>query len=371
MSDVSPDITVIGIELPDADALAIAEASLEELQRLMPDFEPRDGSPEVLTIGAIATTNAALVGEVQQIPSRFILSLGKLQGIDRNDGTAAAGVILVQLDAERTLTVPAGTQFGDPISGILTATIDDVAIIDADEILLPARATDTGTVAAALVAGTLLDIFDAIPGSVTATVATAFTGGTDPETDEQYFGRLSARQGRSHSSLVLPDDFKHFALEDRRVWRAVAIDNWNGADPEMIGDDKGSTTILVYGRGGEPVDGTVLVELETGMRAICASLIRPYVASAPVVAVPVSVAVKAMIEADHLTVQAAVEATIASWLHTDRWPFGRPVRPNELIEIVGAVVGVDYVDALTEPDDIVELTGIQLATAGAITVTVS
>lgn len=364
----SPDLTLVGVDLPAKDALVLAEESLDYLTTIAPGFAPRDGAQEVLLIEALATLAAAVQTESQLIPSRVVEAIIGIYALDRSIGTAASGVVTVSLDAPRSLTVPAGTQFGDSATGVIVETTTDVAIASGASLTLACHALVPGTVAHALTAGTLLDILDSIPGSVSASVTTAFAGGTDTETDQQYFARAQTMFRRITSSLVLPDHFAAYCLQDPRVYRATAIDNYLPGG--IAGSDTGHVTVMAYGREGA-LSAAILEELRAAMHAMAASMVTIHTQTPMIITQPIAITVKAMAGQDATAVQAAVTKALSDWLNPGRWPWGRDIMPAEIIEIAGTVASVDYIVSVDTPSAVVAVAADQLANAGTITVTVT
>lgn len=362
------DVRTVGVDLPIPDPLAIAEAALDMMTRAVPDFDPRDGSQEVLLIEAGAAMSADVRLEVQSIVSRVIEGIIRICSLERVTGMAAVGTVTVSLDTPRTLTIPAGTQLGDPVTGIVVETAIDTPVTTASTITLVVRTTEAGSTGNALMEGTLLDIYDNIPGSISAVVSTSLSGGADAETDEQYFARGSTLFARITSSLVLPIHFTAYVLEDARAARATAIDNF--APGGTLGEDYGHITVYCYGRGGQ-LSTDVRTELQAAMAEKSSALVTVHVEPADVVSQELTLTVQAMPGYSTSDVRDAVIAALRAWMSPDAWTWGRDIMPTEIIDIAADVPGVDYVDSVTVPFDTVDLAASQLAQAGTITVTVT
>jgi uncharacterized phage protein gp47/JayE len=364
---ISPDLTLVGVDLPTADALAIAESAVDAVEDALPGFVARDGSPEVQLLEVSASAGADVRADLVALPGRVVEGILGLLGVEHQTGTPALGTVTVALDSARTMTVPAGTQLGDPVSGIVVETTTDTAISAATSIVLPVQAVEPGSAANELLSGTALDVYDAIPGSVSATVTTTLSGGADPETDQQFFARGSATFARLTSSLVLPEHFEAYAL-GRGIYRAKLIDLYQPGG--TVGSDIGHWTLYVYGPTAAlttPVKDLLLAELMDRS----AAMMTGHIADAEIVTQPIALTVHKQADAVSATVQAAVQAALTDWMSVKRWPWGEDIRPTDITVIAAAVPGVDYVTTVATPASTVALADHQLAVAGTITVTVT
>lgn len=362
------DLAAINLVVDDRDPQAVFDASLATFISLAPTAQPRNGSVEALLLEATATATADTIYALNRVIGRVVEGVLGLYGVTRYAGAVATGVVTITLDSSRDLTVTAGQRLLDPATGLVLLVSSDVTVTGASTIVLPCATEAFGGSGNAIIAGSPIDLLDAIPYAVSAVVTTGFSGGADPESDESYIDRASTVLARVTSSLVLPGHFTAYLLQDPRVGRATAIDLFEpGGTP---GSDLGHVTLYTYGKGGQ-LSADVRTELAAAMNAISAAMITVHVEPATIVTQALALTVQALPGYSTTTVRDDVTAALQAWMTPDAWTWGRDIIVNEIIDIAADVAGVDYVDTVTTPATDVTIAADELAQYGAITITVT
>ena len=106
------DLSSIGSPLDERYSSDIAAESLEALQALLPNWIPRNASPELIYLEAVAlavsdvvnSANATIAAVEEDILENFYQ-------VPRLAGSSAGGQITVTFDSTVTTTIPAGTGF--------------------------------------------------------------------------------------------------------------------------------------------------------------------------------------------------------------------------------------------------------------------
>ncbi len=362
------DLSAIDLVADDRDPQAIFDASLAKYLELAPDAEVRNGSVEALLLETFATASGDTIYALNRVIGLVVEGILGLYGVARYEGASAAGTVTLTLDGPRTLTVTAGQRLQDPVTGLVLLVTTDTAITAASSIALPCHTQDPGGAGNALASGTAVDLIDAIPYVVSASVTTGFTGGIDPESDATYIDRATTVLARVTSSLVLPVHFTAYCLQDPRCGRATAIDLYEPGG--TAGADIGHITIYTYGKGAQ-LSADVREELRAAMAAISAAMLTLHVEQAGIVTQNVALTVHALPGYSTAAVQADVAAALSAWMSPDAWTWGRDILTTEIIDIAADVVGVDYVASVATPAATVAIGASQLAKAGTITVTVT
>lgn len=360
-------LSYLGLPLDDRDPQGLFDAALERFQSLAPEARLRNGSIETMLLEAWSTAAADVIYALNRVPATVVESILALYGIPRLTGATATGQVTVVLDGSRTVSVPAGVQFRDPATG-LVVQVSTTTTVTGSSIVLPVVAEASGSEYNDLTTGTALDIVDDIPYSISASVTTALTGGSGAESDADFFDRASARFARVTSSLVIPEHFVAYALEDGRPLRVTAVDLFQPGG--TAGSDIGHITVYVWGRGAA-LSAPVREDLREQMQAISSAAVTVHVADAGIVTQPIAVTVKALAGFTPSAVQAAVQAALAARFDPAVWPWGRDILTTEIIEAAAGAAGVDYVETVATPAANVALSASQLAQAGTITVTVT
>lgn len=359
-------LTYLGITLDDRDPQAIVDAAVSQLQTTLPQWVARNGSLEVALLEAIGTAEADLIYALNRIPGVIIEGILTLYGVTRSPGLQGAGSVTVTFDMARSLTVASGQRFTIPGSGIVLAVSADTVVTSATSATVPVVTVSPTDAANGIAVGTALQVTDLIPYVTSAVITTSITGGAAAESDAAYLQRASSIFARVTSSLVLPVHFTAYCLQDPRVGRAVTLDNYKPGDT-LGTPDPGHATVFLYGSNGF-LDSSVLTQLQTAMQAQAAAMLTIHTAPITILTQPLTVNVHILPGYSYPVVQAAITAALQAWMSPMSWTFGHPVRITEIIPVVAAVAGVDYVQSVTTPTADVTLQPWQVAAAGTITV---
>lgn len=361
------DLSAVNLVVDDRDPQAIFDAMASKFVELAPDAQLRNGSVETILMEAMATASADAIYALNRMVGLVVEGVINLYEVARSPGTQAVGIVTLTLDGTHTLTVAAGQRLQDSVSGIPLVVTASTTGTSVSTLAIPVVTETAGAEGNAILAGSAVDLLDSIPYVASAEVTTSFSGGTDPESDATYIDRATTVLARVTSSLVMPEHFKAFCLEDVRVGRANSIDLFQPGG--VVGSEIGHITVVVYGHGAQ-LDAAIRTELASAMHEISASMVTIHVIAPTIVTQNVALTVHKMSGYTDLEVQTAVSSAIAAWMNPDKWSWGRDILATEIIEVAGAVAGVDYVDAVGTPSSTVAIGDAELAQVGTITVTV-
>ena len=376
----SPDLTeYIDLPLVDKDPQDVFEAAILNMQVAIPEWEPREGNIEVLLLENIALEVAEAIFAINRLPSTITEILLSLFDIERDNGAPPTANIRFDLGISTGTTIPAGVS----VVLELESGLDPIVFTTDSELVIPPSET-YGIVSATgdrftsdandIPADTLLELQESISTVNYAKLATAVTGGRDPEEDIDYLSRGIQRLQRLTTTLLLPRQFEAAAIEYPFVKRVKALDNYNsagdvGADGP-VGADPGYIAVAVYGDNEnvstENKDILLSFFEANAMSNLVITIINPTITT-------VNVTAQIRIDADALAsdVVDAVEEALGEFLDPMTWPWTDKVRKNEIISIITNVPGVDYLDTLTTPSADVTLPGVaNLAKAGTLNITV-
>ena len=376
----SPDLTpYVDLTLFDVSADDLARDAVEVLRDRLPGWEPAEGTAEVLLIESVALAVMPLIYAVNRMPGAVLETLLRLYGVDRSDGGFAVATVDVVATVDGGVTIPAGTRFRlelgvsvDPVDFALT---DDLTIAPGGTAgSASVTATTANTFANGAPSGTVLTILDSVP-LASVTLSSSPIGGADPEDGSAFLERASRRLARLTTTLVLPEHFTSFALDPEEgnadVYRARTRSLYNAVTSDA--DATGHVTVAVMGVGGVPLAGGRLAELDAAMTSRAIASLEVHVVNATITAVDVGVEFVCIPLVDVAPVEAGVTAALTSFLNPDQWGWSDTVRRNDLIAVVDAVDGVDYVIDVLDGDgdpfvDVVLAGPLNLVDAGDIVV---
>lgn len=361
-------VRALDLTIDDRDPQAVFDAMASRWAELMPDAILRTGSPETVLMEAVATAGADLIYAANRIPDIILEGIFTQLGVPRDAGATAVGSVTITLDGAQDGTISEGTAMTANGLDLVVATATDFE--EATSVVVQVACRDRGAAGNDLTVGTDVNLDDPIPYAVSAEVTTAFTGGSDTESDAAYLARVGNVFARLTSSLVKPVHFSAFMLQDSRVGASTGIDFWDGDLDATIGTDIGHITVVAHGRAGT-LSSEILADLRSQMQAIASSAVSIHARAATITTQPIALTIHPITGAVSSEVVSAVQAALSTWLAPLAWTFGETIRVNEIIAIAAAVPGVDYVSTVTTPAADVSLAAYALAQAGTITVTVA
>jgi len=368
---VAFDLSAIGASVDTRYPADLAVQAMAALTAASPDLVLRPGSIETLLIEAMCLA----VADVSNAANATVAAveediLAGVYQVPRRPGVQSVGQVTVTFDSAVTTTVPAGTGFALTDYGVEVASTVDVAVTASTTAVLQVASVEATSLLNGVTAGAAIDVLDVIPNVLSVAVTGGFSGGADPEDDAAFLARTKQRLARVTNSLVVPDAWAAYVLEDGRATNAAAIPAWDGAAIGTAGSDGGHVTVACYGHAGQvaDVDRTALA---AAMQAITATGITVHVNQASLQSVSVTCEAVAKPGETTSVVQAAIVAALRTYLDPQTWDFGATVRHTSLIALVAAVDGVDYVASLTLPAADVTLAADQVTYPGTMTVTVT
>lgn len=371
----SPDVSqYVDLRIYDKDPTDILRTAMEEFRSLVPSWKPREDHTEVMLMQSMAVEVAEAIYAINRLPNAMIVALMRLYGIERDAGAFASTTVEIEVVNTMGYTIPARTRLLLPANqGYGELVFETTA-----NLTIPYGMTK-GQVAA--IATEVTDVSNGVPVStrfqvldqsnyINSVVNTeTVLGGRHPEADKEWFSRGVQRFQRLTDTLVVPKHFETAALEDPRVRRARALDNYNpSAGSGIVGDHPGHLTLALYGDGGLMTAQEKNEVLESFTSRKFAPLIL-HTVDPVVTTVNVNLVVKPNADYINSAVVDAVAVAVRNWLNTDVWEWKATVYANELIGLVSELPEVDYVTQLVTPSGNVALSGAApLATLGTIDV---
>ena len=368
------DLSSVGAALDERYASDMAEQAIDLMEAARPGLVMRNASPETVLIEALALAAADVSNAANAAVATLAeLLLSTFYEVPRMPGSPAVGAVTVTFDTIVSTTIPAGTGFVLSDYGIEVAATADVVVSSSDTAVVQVATVNATSLVNGADSTAAVDVLDVIPNALIVEVSSEFVGGVDPEDDLAYLERARVRLARVTNSLVVPDHFSAYVLEDGRAVNAATIRAWDGtgtAPAPGAGTDAGEVTVVTYGRGGN-LSETTRTELASVMQAITAAGVTVHVNPATVTSVAVTTTVKAVSGFTAEEVTAAVEAEVAAFLNPETWRIGAEVIKNQLQDRITSLSSVDYVVSLTAPSADVTLAHDAVASAGTITVSVT
>lgn len=331
----------------------LVDAAATAFKLRVPEWNPQEGSTEVMLMETLAVVLGQFVFALNQLPRVTLDGLIALRGFERKQPVAAVGQIQLQISSSSlgTRTLPAGARFrvqtqdGLSIEALVAETYQ-LNPSDSLNAVVNVVAGTAGALGNAVPSGTPAVMIDPYTWIETAVVYTAFTTGGDAEDDATFYGRVAAAFQSQTQTLVTERQFATMALQHPNIGRARAFGRWDGVGQN--GSVQGHVTVAVAGPDGADVTSDVKAEVAADLLSHAVAGLAVHVMDFQRVAMNLAVTYTLMPGYTAATVGPQIVAALKAWLNPLSWPFEETLTSvNQIILRIGRVSGVDNVTAVT------------------------
>lgn len=337
--------------------------SIEYAKIALPEFQPRQGTPEDAILQAVSYISALNISAINRLPDRLMAGLVGMMGVEVNDGIQAViDVEFTCIDYDGTI-VPQGTivrydyEFLGEQKSVYFETIEEgtIALVvytgieSLPTVTVEARAIDVGATLPIAV-GTALEIDTPTSSIMGATVDAFVSNGTSPETTEQFLNRAVQFLGSLSSSFARASQIDGYVLSTFAsiVSRCKAYDLTNSASglEWADADEPGYVTVFGYGINTTlTVDQRSDILIDIQNRSVAGLEIE--VRNANIVTLTVSIQVAYSSSYESTVVQENVETVLTNYFSPINYRFAEGIKLSEFYSIASSVPGVLYVQSLT------------------------
>lgn len=347
----SPDVTpFVDLRIYDLDVQEIFDNARMHIESRMPDVTLREDHTETILIEAMALMIAENTIAINRLPSSILTALLKMYGSPFYEGKAPVFTVKFKSVDNFHHEVPANTRVALQINDseyimLSTETAGNIAL-GQSEVTVTATTTDKTSAGNKIAIGTSLDLLDQLPFVEEVTLASLVTPGEDPETDVVWLNRSVQKLNRLTDTLVVADHFQSAALEETGVYRAYAIDNYNGTTntPSV----PGHITVAVYGAEGA-LSSTRRQEILSVLQERSIVNLTVHVVDPTITNVNVTATVIGQTGFSDDDIRANVTAALKERFTPYTWDWRKELNKNELITAIGSAPGVAYLKNITVP----------------------
>lgn len=337
---------------------------IEDIQVSLPEWNPREGSIEVILAGALSLVVSEYAMAVADIPDQLLERLLALYQVHRNDGIQARSTAVFTVSSTDLIhTIPAGTALYVAIPEtdevVEFTTDEELQIVTSDSLegVVPITAVDPGDSGKGIPVGSVLELTEVFSFVESVRLGAPIAGGTNPETDEEYYTRGSTIFQRMSTTLVVPEHFKFAVLENADVGRATVI-NLHDPDHPEVTNSLGHITIAVADQDGEALPSSRRQELYADLILYAQAGLTIHVVDPTYTDVAVAAEIQVIPGYDEQDVIDAVTTELERWISPKYWEWSKYLYATDLIVRIGAVEGVRRVVEVTVPNGSTELTGV-------------
>tara|TARA_Y100000004_G_scaffold257_1_gene350 strand:+ start:1456 stop:3060 length:1605 start_codon:yes stop_codon:yes gene_type:complete len=364
----SPDVSkYVDLKVFDEDPVNVLNSILTTGRTLLPNWIPQVGQIETALSEAFAVRSTDLSSTINRLPSATTEVLLQLFGLTRSNGTQATATLTITFTDSDTIarTLPAGTEFlyvdsATNISYIFT--LDSAFTLDGSlsgTAAVTAQAIGTAYNVAA--DGQNLTLLSNAAFFSSATFSASPTGGTDAESDDQYFDRGVNLLGSYTSGSTTPTQLKYYVGQNHAYINRVEVYNKRryrdrNTLASSYGSHNGAILVAIAGKVDNaasasielPIPNSNLSTLHTSISDRTPSGLSVDLMSAELAKINVTATVVKKSGETASTVKTNIENALKSYLDPNAWDWSQQyLRRNEIISLIDSASGVDYVDTLT------------------------
>ena len=225
----SPDTRqYVDLTIFNEDPTVVLNEILTAGRTILPDWTPAVGQIETVLAEAIAFRSAELAAGINRLPDSTTEVLLQLFGLVRDDGVAATATVDIEFNAAGSL--PAGTEI------LYVDSVNEQSYnfaLDA-EVSRSSAGTATSVAVTAITVGSQYNIavntFNAVAVSPSTAIETIVfssdsSGGTNAETDEQYFDRAVTLLASYTTATTTSSQIKFFVGANKTYANRVEVYN--------------------------------------------------------------------------------------------------------------------------------------------------
>ena len=365
----SPDLKkYVDLTVYDEDPVQLMNEILGAARGLLPNWRPEAGQIETVLAEAFAIRSASLANSINRVPAATTEVLLQLFGLTRSDGTKATATITITFtdsdSFERTLDAGTEFLFVDAVTGIsYTFALDSTFTLNGTLSGTAAvTAVDVGSAYNVAASGKSLTLISANATFFESAVfSTNASGGTDAETDEDYFDRGVNLLASYTSATTTADQIKYYVGANKNYAQRVEVYNrrrYRDRDTTAIdfGTHDGAVLVAIASTVSTPasaaaevsVTASNLADLHSSLADRTPSGLIIDVMSAELAEIDVTASVVKKSGFAGSDVSTAIQTALKAYLNPNTWDWSTNiVRRNEVIALIDSVDGVDYVDSLT------------------------
>jgi hypothetical protein len=333
----------------ESDSQTLTDNAVLSLEEAWDGYEPNDGDTEIVLLEIVGDLVSDVASDLASMPSEALIQYGiQLLGLTYDSGVPAGGEVTFTLTDDDGHTIPAG--FEIDIDGFAFQTDDITVVAPGDTVAasVDVTANEPGVEFNAL-AGSIVTPVSASTFVASIALDAPTSGGTDLETRDEFLDDISRELTLRGRTLVTWRDFEEFALDLPTIGRSVAV-----------GNTAREVLVVVVQEDGTDVSGDTVDDLEDLYEEFRQVNTVYNVRSPWRTPVSVTATVKAEEGVDLTALEDLVEATLSDYLDPANWGVPKSgletarrwvntdiVRKNKLIDVIGSVEGVDYVDSIT------------------------
>lgn len=345
----------------DSSPTAIYLDSIDYARVALPEFQPRQGTPEDAILQAVAYISGLNIGAINRLPDRLMAGLVGMMGVILDDGSKTVADIKFTASTTDGATIPQGTvvryeyEFLGERDAIYFETSEEliIAAVGEEEPLpfdtVEALSLQIGqTIPLAI--GTILEIETPTTDILQAELDLIVTAGTNPENENEYLTRSVNYLGSLSSSFAKASQVDSFIASGygNIVSRSKTYDltDPDGTLELSDPDEVGFVTVFVYGIG-DVVSPEQKTDLLITIQERTVAGLEIGINDVNLVNLQVGAIVTYSAEYEPSVIENNIKSALSSYFSPENYRFTDGIKRSEFYGIISNVRGVVYLTGLT------------------------
>jgi uncharacterized phage protein gp47/JayE len=345
----------------DSSPTSIYLDAIDYARLALPEFQPRQGTPEDAILQAISYITGLNVSAINRLPDRLMAGLVGMMGIILDDGSKT--IVDIKFTATTTdgATIPQGTvvrydyEFLGERDAIYFETTEELiiaAVGNADPLpfdTVQAECLQIGQTIP-LAAGTILDIETPTTDILEAEFESVVTYGTDQESETEYLTRAVNHLGSLSDSLAKASQVDSFIASGygNIVSRSKTYDLTDPDGDLELGDPDavGYVTIFVYGIGGF-VSSEQKTDLLIDIQEKTVAGLEIGINNVNLVNLDVTATISYSTDYEAEVIAGNIKSVLASYFSPENYRFSEGIKLSEFYGVMSGVGGVVFAEDLS------------------------
>ena len=367
----------------DVSPTAIYLDAIDYARVVLPEFQPRQGTPEDAILQAISYISSLNISAINRLPDRLMAGIVGIMGVELDEGSKTVIDVKFTCTTNSGTSIPQGTvvryeyEFLGEKYSIYFETSAELIIAGNDEgDPLPfdnvfAESFNTGTIIP-LQAGTFFDIETPTTDILYAELASVETVGANPETESEYLNRATSFLGSLSSTFVRANQVDSFIESDYQstISRSktydltnsdVSIGNLNIGSTDQVG----YVTTFVYGIGDLATEAQK-VDLLIDVQDRSVAGLEVDVVDVNIVSLAVTATISHSEDYESSVILSNIKSILTSNFSPKNYRFTEGIKQSEFFNVLSSVAGVFYITNLAVT---VKAASAALATASSNNIT--
>jgi uncharacterized phage protein gp47/JayE len=345
----------------DASPTAIYLDSIDYARIVLPEFQPRQGTPEDAILQAISYISSMNISAINRLPDRLMAGIVGMMGVELDGGTKTVIDVKFTATTADGTTIPQGTvirydyEFLGDRNSLYFETSEELIIAGVDEVdplpfgVVEASSFEIGQIIP-LEVGYVFEIETPTTDVLQAELEEIVSSGLNEETETEYLARAVNFLSSLSSSFARAEQVDSFISSNylSTISRSKTYDLTDSEGTKEIGEanEVGFVTIFVYG-----INALATSEQKTDLlaevQARSVAGLEIGIEDVRVVEITVSANIAHTPDYESSVILQNVKSVLSTYFSPTNYRFSEGIKLSEFYAIMSSVAGVIYTTDVT------------------------